>query len=346
MNANDLIDKITNDDIIKIMSYLGANLSPKSNNETLIFTTICHGSDSYKLYYYSNSKRYQCYSNCGNMSLFDVVMKVKNCTFKEALDLIISIIGNYSNKPTIGFIDMEKSYDLENVIYEELPPVKKQFLYNIFKNIEIKSWIDEGISKESIQKYNIRYDDKLDRIIIPHFSSNGKCVGIRCRNLNKYKLLNGFGKYTPLFYDGIGYNHSLSSNLYGLNISKENIKKYKKVVIFEGEKSCMKYDTFYPKSNISVAICGSSFSNIQKKILIDLGVEEIVLALDKEFEEYGDQECIEYEKKIIKQLDGIKDYCKCSYIIDENNLLDKKDAPVDKGKENLEKLIKNRKYIN
>ena len=345
INATDLIDRLTNDDIIKLMSYLEADLSPRSNNQTLIFTTVCHNGDSHKLYYYSNTKRFQCYSHCGNMSVFDVVMKAKDIDFKSALDFIYSVVGNYSNKPTIGFVDMEKSYDLEDIIYEELPPIEKQYLYNVFKSTDIKSWLNEGISRDTMRKYNIRYDDKDDRIIIPHFSKENKCVGIRCRNMNELKIMKGLPKYMPLFYGGVGYNHSLGSNLYGLNISKENIKKYHKVIIFEGEKSCMKYDTFYPQSNISVAICGSNFGNIQKKILIDLGVQEIVLALDKEFEVYGDQESIEYEKKIIRQLEGIKNYCKCSYIIDKNNLLDKKDAPIDKGKEIFIKLINNRVEI-
>ena len=81
-------------------------------------------------------------------------------------------------------------------------------------------------------------------------------------------------------------------------------------------------------------------------MIIDLGVEEIVLAFDKEYDSYGDNEYIEYEKKLLKQFQGLEQRCRCSYIIDKNNLLDKKDAPLDKGKEVFEKLMRERVFIN
>lgn len=350
MDAKDLINKITNDDIIKLMSYLGSNLSPRSNDKNLIFQSICHheevDNNDFKLYYYPSSKNFYCYQKCGRLSIFDVVMKSKEIDFKSSLDLVESIVGGFSNKPKIGFGNETKIYntDLKEVTYEELAPIKKQYLYNIFRNEVIRDWEKEKISKESMQKYNIRYDDRENRIIIPHFSMSGKCVGIRCRNMNKRKLMNGLAKYMPLYFNGEGYNHALGKNLYGINISKDNIKETGKCIVFEGEKSVLKYDSYF-KKNIAVAICGSNFSSIQKKMLVDLNVKEVILALDKEFEVYGDDESKMYEQKLIKQLDNLKDYCKCSYIIDKDNLLDKKDAPIDKGKNILTKLINDRVIV-
>lgn len=351
MDAKELVNRLTEEDIIKIMESLGSSISSKSNNNQLIFQTVCHHEEpdegDYKLYFYISSKNFYCYQKCGNLSLFDVIMKSKNISFKESVQYVYDII-NKKHRPKRGVGNKKYiSKPLNEVVIEEIKPIKKQFLYNMYSKEPIKQWLNEDINKEAMNKFNIRYDKINNRAIIPHFRwQDGKCIGIRVRVFNEIELLKGTPKYMPLWYDDICFSSPLGSNLYGLNISKENIKKYHKVIVFESEKSCMKYDTFYPNSNISVAICGSNFSNIQKKILIDLGVEEVVLALDKEFEVYGDQESIEYEKKLIKQLDGIKDYCRCSYIIDENNLLDKKDAPVDKEKKIFEKLIKDRKYIN
>ena len=53
-----------------------------------------------------------------------------------------------------------------------------------------------------------------------------------------------------------------------------------------------------------------------------------------------------YEQKLIKNLDGLQDYMKVGYLMDRNNLLDKKDSPVDKGKKVFQKLISERIYIN
>ena len=148
----------------------------------------------------------------------------------------------------------------------------------------------------------------------------------------------------PLFYDDNCFSHPLGSSLYGLNISKDNIKKYKKCIVFESEKSVMKYESLYPDRNISVSICGSSFSNQQKKMLLNLGVEEIVLALDRQYECEDSEEGINWKSKIIKNLKNLTPYCNVSYIWDndQDRLLGYKDSPIDKTKEVFEELLKNR----
>ena len=151
----------------------------------------------------------------------------------------------------------------------------------------------------------------------------------------------------PLFYGDNCYSHALGSSLYGLNISKDNIKKYKKCIVFESEKSCLKYESLYPGKNISVSICGSSLSNTPKKILLDLGVQEIVLALDRQYENEDSEEGRDWKNKIIKNLKGLTDYCKVSYIWDndEDRLLEYKDSPIDKDKKTFQILLSNRIHI-
>ena len=64
------------------------------------------------------------------------------------------------------------------------------------------------------------------------------------------------------------------------------IRKQKKVIVFEGEKSCLKYyDYFGENENISVAVCGSSIKKSQLLLLLQNSeINEIIIALDKEFE--------------------------------------------------------------
>ena len=144
------------------------------------------------------------------------------------------------------------------------------------------------------------------------------------------------------------YKRQLGSNLYGLNISKDNIKKYKRCIVFESEKSVMKYESLYPDRNISVSICGSSFSNQQKKMLLNLGVEEIVLALDRQYECEDSEEGINWKSKIIKNLKNLTPYCNVSYIWDndQDRLLDYKDSPIDKDKKTFQILLSNRIHLN
>ena len=341
MGAKELLQKLSIEDIVQLVESLDTNVV-KENEEYVIFESICHGSNSHKLYLYKSSKTFFCYSRCGSMSLFDLIMKVKEISFKESVNYIYDTI-NARHRPRQLFKKF-KATPLDDVEVEELPPVKKQFLYEIFSKEPIQEWLDEGISREVMEQFKIRYDKEKNRAIIPVFQS-GKCIGIRTRNFNPIELSKGF-KYIPLWHGDICYNFPSGCVLYGLDIAKDNIKKYKKILLVEGEKSVMKYATYYPNKLLAVAVYGSNISKFHKKMIIDLGVEEIVLAFDKEYDSYGDDEYIEYEKKLLKQFQGLEQRCRCSYIIDKNNLLDKKDAPLDKGKEVFEKLMRERVFIN
>lgn len=342
MNSRELINQITTDDIIKIMGSLGVDVV-RETNDFLIFPTICHNGSSNKLYYYKESKTFHCFTNCGNMSIFDVIMRVKKCEFKGAFNYI----KTFASGGIHGFYKPYQKKLLEDVIIEPLPLINKPFLFKMYSdNIKLmKKWSDEGITENALRKFNIRFDIKGNRMIIPHMNQDGQCVGIRVRNFNPKDVERA--KYMPLFYDDNCYSHPLGSNLYGLNISKDNIKKYKKCVVFESEKSVLKYESLYPENNISVAICGSNFSDQQKKMLLDLKIKEVVLCLDKQYKHENDEEGRNWKNKIIKNLKNLTDYCRCSFVwdTDEKGLLEYKAAPIDQGKEIFEELLKNRIQI-
>ena len=103
----------------------------------------------------------------------------------------------------------------------------------------------------------------------------------------------------------------------------------------------------FPNKNISVAICGSNFSNTQKKILLELGVEEIIMALDRQYEDENSQEGVKWREKINRMCSNLNDLCKCTCLwdTDTNRLLDYKDSPIDKNKYIFKKLLDERKNI-
>lgn len=346
MNAKDLINVLTNQDIIHLMKELGCDNYIDKSSE-IIFQTICHKGKSMKLYYYNENKKFQCYSHCGSMSVYDLIMKVKECDFATAFKFLKDLISD-SEMRGYGFnFTEEKIVNLKDIVIPEIEPLEKQFLYDIFGKQPVECWVDEGISYETQKKFKIRYDKSKDHIIIPHFDwKTSKLIGIRKRVLNKIESKK-YGKYSPLFYDSKSYSHPLSNNLYGLNETKENIKKYEKVVIFESEKSVLKFDTMFP-NNISTAICGSNFSNTQKKILLELGVKEIIIGLDRQYKDENDEEGVVWRNKILKMSENLLDYCRVSYIWDndKNRLLEYKDSPIDCERDKFEYLVKNRIFIN
>ena len=98
-------------------------------------------------------------------------------------------------------------------------------------------WLREGISKEVMQNFGIRYSIGQNKIIIPHVDINGRLVGIRGRALEKSDI--ELGKYRPVSVGQTIYAHQLQFNLYGLYQHKEAIQKYRRAVIFEiGRASC------------------------------------------------------------------------------------------------------------
>lgn len=346
MNYKDL----AREDIIKYVEDIlgGKCVNPNGYNGNIIFSSVCHNSDSPKLYYNPESFSFYCFSSCGAInSLPDLTMKIKECDFKEAMNIINSYFGvngkyhrhgvgrKSRNRP------QRREIDIDKLEVPSLPKQKKPFAYRRFPIKRLPMWEDEGITFRTLKKYDIRYDKIGEKIIIPHFSwDTGEIVGVRVRNLDK-EVAEKFGKYVPFYFKGQMYSHSLKYNLYGYWQNKESIKKMKVAVLFEGEKGTMQLNSYLEENN-SVAVCGSNLSYEQIKILISLGVEEIVFAFDKQYE--NEQEELLWKIKIMKLAYRIPSNVKVSVLWDslENGLLDYKDSPTDKGKEIYLELFNNR----
>ena len=150
-----------------------------------------------------------------------------------------------------------------------------------------------------------------------------------------------------------------------LNVSKEDchhyrlyqnlktIKRLKKVIIFEGEKSVMMCESFYPDSNFALAICGSNLSDYQRDLIVqDLGVEEVIIAIDKQYKtelstEDDRNEYERYIKKVQKIADKFVNFINVYIVYCDDDRLGYKDSPSDKGKEILEQLMKEKeRYLN
>ena len=349
MDAKQVLLHITDQDVINILYKLGSDISDRSNEEYLIFnTSVCHGGENYKLYYYKNTKSFYCYSGCGAIrDIFDLIKQSLNISFEESVKYVIDELGLNTKVARRGFPKKRntiKQQSLNDIVLETLPPIEKQYLYYAYPDIPVIQWLKDNISKQAMKTFNIRYCTKSNSAIIPHFNIKNETVGVRVRAFNQEEIEN-YGKYHPLYYGGEGYAHPLGKNLYGIHKTKEAIKKYKKVVIGESEKFVLQMETYYKENNISVAICGSTFSKFQAKMLLHLGVEEFIFALDKEYETIEDESI--YLKKIYKKVKILLDNnIKVTLIWDEiNGLLGYKDSPTDKGKATYEKLVKNRKDI-
>ena len=169
-------------------------------------------------------------------------------------------------------------------------------------------------------------------------------MGIRRRALNESDIERE-GKYKPVFANGRWLSADSSTIIYGLFENKENITRSKKAIVFEAEKSVMQLDTFYNGSAPAVALYGSNISDYQADLLRKLGVEELIVALDKEYQ--NEHEYRTYLKVLVKKFQKFQSFFTITFVLDDFNssLLGYKDSPSDHGKKVFEKLLRRRKIL-
>ena len=82
MDANEFVQTLSDRDVYSLLEHLGGN--PKESNRGLDAQSICHnhdGSGKHNLRYFSESHSFTCFSNCGTMSIYDLVSKVLELDF-------------------------------------------------------------------------------------------------------------------------------------------------------------------------------------------------------------------------------------------------------------------------
>jgi hypothetical protein len=354
-------EQLSLDDVFTLLQEWGGD--PEYSSFGILCATICHnppGEGSKKLYYYSNTGLFRCYTGCENSTfdIFELVIKIakiqwnKDYDLNEAIrwiSLRLHLSGTYEDVDTEALEDWKilANYDRiqeteikdKNVILKEYDDI---ILSRFNYTVSIDPWIKEGINKSTLKQAQIGFYPGGDQITIPHFDINGRLIGLRGRSLcsSESEL---YGKYRPLKINNQLYNHPLGFNLYNLNNSKENINLLSKAIVFESEKSALKYASYFGIENdISVACCGFNLSLYQVELLLNNNAKEIVIAFDRDFSEKGD----EVFKKQVKYLKSLhKRYHNdvlISFIFDKHMKLLTKDSPIDRGKELFLELFKER----
>ena len=352
-----LKENLSIEEVFDLVSELGGE--PIMGNGLFTARTICHGGDSHKLYYYENTHLFHCYTGCGDASfdIYDLVLRVNKTAGIEnfSLSKAISFVARYFGC-TAEIFDFEDNQDA-NEDWKIINNFKRNKEKSQPQIIELKTyddkilkylphprifpWEQEGITFDIMESRGICYNPISEGIVIPHYDIDNRLIGIRERTLIKENEI--YGKYRPAYIKGKLYNHPLGFNLYNLNNSKKTISIFQKAIVFEGEKSCLKYASYFGKdSDISVACCGSNLINYQVKLLMSLGVKEIIIAFDKQFQKTRDKEWEKWVIKLQTLYNKYGSYVNISYMFDKDNLLGYKDSPIDCGKDIFIKLFNER----
>lgn len=360
-NKTEVRESLTLDDIFDLLQEWGGE--PEYTSYGILCSTICHnppGEGSRKLYYYENSDLFKCYTDCDcAFDIFELTIKVAFIQSNQHMDLNeavryiaykFGIAGTVEDIEEVGLLDWQylNKYDrIKEINIEQQEITLKEYDSFLAKNLcqhrcYLTPWINEGINETALNQASIGYLYSTDQITIPHFDRQGRLVGLRGRTMCQEEA-ERFGKYRPIKINGIMYNHPLGYNLYNLNNAEPHIHQVEKAIVFEAEKSCLLYQSYFGIDNdISVACCGSSLSAFQMHQLIDSGAKEIIIAFDRQFQEIQDPEHL----RLVRKLKGLhRKYHKevlMSFIYDRNKLTSYKASPIDEGIDKFLTLFKER----
>lgn len=368
MDAQYIKSKLNDSGIIKIINALGGELK-EDTNDYFIFTSITYDIDGDahkpKLYCYkSNYTFVEFHLSMDAIDVFDVVKERKRLlgikySFVDCMKFICECIGiDYYSNTVIDTNDNFVNIGLKRFLHKSVDkdlPIYSDYILNKFTDQYHQSWIDDNISVETMKKYNIKYYEFGNQIIIPCYDMYNNLIGIRARNLDP----NATAKYVPYkdinYKNGINgwYKFNVGSTFFGLNHNTDAIRKNKKVIICESEKAVMQGDTYFGNNNIILGMYGSAMTTTKRDIVLSLDVDEVVIAIDFDYEEesYHNEELYErltdwelYEKKVYNIADKFKGWCGVSVIIDYTPR-NKKDCVTDYGKNDFLKFYKKRLEI-
>lgn len=188
---------------------------------------------------------------------------------------------------------------------------------------QLALWEDEGISREAMRRFDVRYDWENERIVYPVKIPNGNIISVAGRTIHKDYKERKERKYT--YYHQIGTNDFLL----GLSENKDDIEKSGEILIVEGFKSILKLWGWGHQN--AVALSTARVSSSQMNLLLRLGCTT-VFCLDKGIDVTQD-----------KNIKRLRQFVPVYYIKDTEGLLADKEAPVDRGIEVFKKLYEERR---
>jgi hypothetical protein len=297
-----------------------------------------------KMYYYKETKIFHDYKLGISFDIFALITDLKDdkdWNDGHSLSFIkrfLNMKDDYQNnlydwkKDLGGFKKAETENSLELPIYSE------KILDRFDKGHYHLSWLQDNISIPAMDKFGIRYNKCMNKIIIPNRDIAGNFIGLRYRTTDKSKDYK-YKPYTDL--KGTLYTFPSGLTFYGIYENKKNIRDSKKVILFEAEKSVLQIETYnLSTGNIALGMLGSTLTKEKIELLKQLDVKEVYIALDFDYHKILDSEWLKYRNKVMTMARMLNPYFNIKLITtkDEHPY---KCSPSDLGKEKFLELYKN-----
>ena len=311
--------------IVDILNDLGAeNINPNINSNEIRWG----GKGGSKINIHTLS--YVSFSHNHKGDIITMVSMLKKIKLGDAirwlankLNLSYKDIDRIETKlPFDGFF---KQYSKNKDIDESPARTYPDSAYDEFNTGVNTLFIEDGISAQTQEEFNIGYDSLTNRITIPWYNTENELVGIMGR-LNKRELSDKDTKYLPII------PFRKSKVLYGLNINYNFIVEEGWIIIVESEKSVQKGKQL--GYNNVVALGGNEIHSIPQKLIKSMYCN-VIIALD---EGLGIEHCINQAKKVQVNNPFFQNEV---YVLDMSGLKEKS-CIFDLDKETIEKAFEER----
>lgn len=362
INVKKLKSSLKIKDYKKIVKSLGIPIFSENDKE-IVYYTGDHNKDplkgSPKLVFYKDNKIFVSYTGNATYDIIGLVQKRlkllgQKCSFLDSLKYIISTIE--INIDEVKRIDSphlcDWQSDYEKFIRFRSSGANLQIyddsILNQLDHSLPDKWIQEGISAETMKKFNIGFYPTYCQTTIPCFNREGELIGIRVRNWDSERIETG--KYMPLMLlDGTIYKFPTNQVFYGINYNWFKIEQTQTVMLVEGEKSVLKADTFFGNDSNVLGLYGSQIGISRRNQLVKMGVKKVILALDSDFHKAddSDKEFVAFKNKMYKLAELFKGFCSVEIVYNNIGLETEgyKASPFDFNFDIYNKLFENREII-
>lgn len=263
------------DGLAAILDSLGIQITGQTYSDIICFCPFHHNDDSPAFNIIKTPPfGYRCWNPvCGvTGNIYELVSKMLGISALETIRYILSFETKKSIEELIEgrLEDGRKESLIDNSILQKLK-------VNVS---ELKYLIDRGFTEATLEKFEVGYSAKRNRITIPVFDDSGRLMGITGRALSgspKYQESRGLPKHKIFF-------------------NMEKAKNFDTIVVVEGPLDAMRVDQAgFP--NV-VATMGTSLGSTKIKWLSKF--KEVIIFTD------NDEEGRKIGRKVVNELKGKK----------------------------------------
>lgn len=301
---------------INMVEYISQFVDLEYNNNEWWGLCPFHSEKTPSFSVNEEKKTFYCHGCKAGGTIIDFVCGIKGISFVQAVNELAEQFKISRNRiPSL--MRISKKFAPKHIEKKQHTPVEYiENPMNKYEKADIKEWIEEGISQSVMNKYDVRYNTYDNRIVFPIRDNEGNIISVKGRTLDPdFKSKKGFEGRKYAYYTSIGTTYFF----FGYYENKSDIDQANEIIIFEGEKSVMKLESYGIKN--CVASLTDALTDSQVEELIKMPYKNVVIAWDK-----GVQ-----RSHIKQQVKLLKKYKNVFFLNDTRSLLDDKDSPIDKG---------------